>query len=228
MAAMVNYRTTEIVKKGKTLILFTANLQSFEVPGYIANVVSEAFEKYAEYMQDKTQFMYIRDIPELCVNEKHPYSYCSSPQEAIIAIDKWGLGLDMKQLTLAIYKELFKMARLQNIGSDGTFGEAVYSEGVGFYFAKLMTTFTPPCAEVKVTKKMRRAALRRWDLRPYNYHKWFHEGRIGKWIAPAIGYNLAESLYPNGFTSELKQAISDHPKWHKRSLRELNYEWLYL
>jgi hypothetical protein len=228
MAAMVNYRTTEIVKEGKTLILFTANLQSYEVPGYIAEVVSEAFEKFAAYMQEETQFMYIRDIPELCVNGKHPYSYCSNQQEAIIAIEKWGLGLDMKQFTLAVYKELFNMARLQNVGSNGTFGEAVFSEGVGLYFAKLMTTFTPPCAEVKVTKKMRRMAMRRWDLRFFNYRKWFYEGRRGKWIGPAIGYNLAESLYPNGYTYELKSAIVDYPKWHKQSLRELNYEWLYL
>ncbi len=227
MTDMVNYRTTEIVKKGKTLILFTANLQSTEVPGYIPEFVGEAFEKFAEYMKEDMQFMYIRDMPELCVNGDHPYSYCTNPREAIIAIEKWGLGLDMQEFMLTVHKELFNMARLQHVGSRGTFGEAVFGEGVGLYFAKLMTTYTPPCADVEITKKMRRAALRRWDLRYFSYRKWFYEGRRGKWTAPAIGYELAEWLYPNGYVSELKRAITATPKWYKDEVRQFNHKWLY-
>jgi hypothetical protein len=223
----INHSSSEITKNGKTLILLTANLSSTEVPAYITSVISEAFEKFSEYMQEKTQVMYIRDIPELCVNGDHPYSYCTNSREIVIAIERWGLGLDMMQFTLAVYKELFVMARLQNVGSEGTFGEAVFGEGVGLYFAELMTTFVPPCAKIKVTKKLRRAALLRWDFRFFSYRKWFYEGRRGKWIGSAIGYELAKSLYPEGKTYELKNAITAYPKWHKDSVWELNHAWLY-
>lgn len=222
MVRMTNHITTEIVSNGKTLILFTTNLRSYEVPGYIAERVTEAFEKLSEFMIEDTQVLYIRDIPELCIDGEYPYSYCSNSREAMIAIRKWGLGLNMEHFTVAVYKELFQMARLQNAGSSGTLGDAIFSEGAATYFAKLMSGMEPPFAGTEVTKRMRRAAVRRWDSRFFNFGRWFYEGRRGKWVGYAIGYELAEARYSRGVKSEVKDAVSADASHYKWLVRDFN------
>lgn len=193
---MSKYISTEIVKNGKTLVLLEASFDVFNVSEHVKGVVAEAFECLSKHIHDKTQVLYIRDIPGLNIDGKYPLGHCYNRHEAMISIPTWAVGsLDMHQLTASIYHELHHMARWQNVGYGTTLGEAILSEGIATYYEELMSGWTPPWAKVTVTKAMRRAAVREWDSDTYNHNEWFFEGKHGKWAGYAIGYELAQSLY---------------------------------
>ncbi|MGH7157458.1 MAG: hypothetical protein ACREGD_00040 [Candidatus Saccharimonadales bacterium] len=130
----------------------------------------------------------------------------------------------MKDLSLAVHQALFRLARLQNVGSSATLGEELFNQGVATYYAYRMTGWEPPIAAKKVTHRMRRMALRRWDIKYHGYSRWLGTGRLGR-IGRAIGYELAQVNY-GGYKQDefaLKHAIEASGSWYADKLWALNH-----
>jgi len=218
--------SVEIVEDGKTLILLTARLQDKHAINYIEDVVGYAFKKLAPYMKEKRQVLYIRDVPDFCIDGEIPSIACETATEAVLALPSWSLAPRSIQLfELSVYQALFLLTRLQNVGYSQTFGDEIFNLGLAAWFAHVMTGYDHPCAKLKVTKHLRRMALRRWDLRLRRYSRWFAGGERSKWKGYAIGYELAEINYGGGKDTafDIDHAVKAYGSWYPDKLWALNH-----
>lgn len=220
-----NHLSAEIVSKNKVLVFNATSLSSDYVSKHIEPIVREAFLNLAPYMQKDTQVLTIKDVPSLCTDGQ-PFTYFDSEQDATIAIPTWVTGhLDMKHLSLAVHQALFQMARQQNIGLSQTLGEEIFNLGVAAYYAHRMTGWEPSFAEQKVSRRMRRMALRRWGIKYRGYSRWLTNGRLGR-IGRAIGYELAKvnyASYSKDRDFALDHALQASGSWYADKLWALNH-----
>lgn len=221
-----NSYMTEITRDGKTLILFTARLHDKHSINHVEDVVAEAFKKISPYLKEKRQVLYIRDVPDFCIDGEIPSIACETATEVVLALPSWNpTPRSVELFELSVYQSLFLLARLQNVGHSQTFGDEIFNLGLAAWFAHVMTGYDHPCAKLKVTKHLRRMALRRWDLRSRPYSRWFTGGERSKWKGYAIGYELAEINYGDGtgIPFAIDHAVKAYGSWYPDKLWALNH-----
>jgi hypothetical protein len=191
-----NSYASEIVRDDKTLILLTAGLQKRSALKHIEGAVILAFEKLAPYLLEDRQVLYIRDLPDFCIDGEFPTVTCDANTEASIAIPSWSVERrNMELFEMSVHQALLLMARVQNIGHSRTFGDDVFSQGIAAHYATLMTGYKLPYEDMMVTKRLLRMALRRWDTRRY-YASWLAGGQRSKWRGHIVGCTLAIAVIP--------------------------------
>ena len=192
------YLSTEILRHGKTLILFVANFRDEHPTKDIEAIVADAFEKVSPYIKEDMQTLYIRDNSELTLKDGFYWeSKCSGKNEASIAMPRWGDDeFQVRHLTLAIHQTLYSLVRRQHTGANATFGDEVLSRGLAAYYASTVTGFEWPTAlnAHGVQKYMRRRILRCW----FRWYDSVHENWLPKpgdlLVATEVGYELAVLL----------------------------------
>lgn len=189
-----------ITSNGKQLIITAVSFSDLSVPRTTIAVVKEVFEKLAPFMKDDRQFIYIRDMPRLCIDGKYPGGNCYNRHEAMIALPNW--EIDEKQLVSTVSHELHHMARWQNAGFGDSLGGSILSEGVATLYEELQSGWTPPWSQASFTQDVLTDALDNWENKNYNHNDWFFRSDKGRWIGYTIGYQLAKKLYKNGFNLE--------------------------
>jgi|GEM_PF-1301477 len=193
-----NSHTSEIVKNGKTLILFAASFRYDHPTIRIKDIVADAFERVSPHLKEEMQVLYIRDNPDLCLkHDLYWTSQCSGPNEATIAMPRWGDdAFQMKYLTLAIHQTLYSMVRRQHIGANATFGDEVLSRGLAAYHACAASGYEWPSAlnANGVQKFMRTRVLRYWFRWYDHFDKHWQPSQGDFRIATEVGYELAEML----------------------------------
>lgn len=192
--------TVRIIAAGKTLQLFCVSLHGEEIPGHVRSNAEKAFKSLAPYLKNDDQVLYIRDIKFLAIDEKYVGGHCYNAYEAMIATPSW--QADEEQFIATINHELHHMARWQNPGYGETLGGAILSEGIATYYEELVSGWSSPWSQVKVSQETIDAAKKEWDNAEYNHSEWFFEGPHGKWAGYGIGYQLAKKLFADGFDLE--------------------------
>lgn len=221
-----NSFTSEIVRDGKTLILLTAGLQKKSALRHIKGVVVEAFEKLAPYMTEDRQVIYIRDLRDHSIDDEFPSITCGTTQEVTIAIPSWSVERHNVELfELSVYQALFLLTRMQNVWYSQTFGDEIFNLGLAAWFAHVMTGYNHPCADVKITKHLRRMALRRWELSPRRHSRWFAGGRRNTWKGYTVGFELAEINYGDGSSIPfaIDHAVKAYGSWYSDKIWALNH-----
>jgi hypothetical protein len=194
-----NSYASEIVRDGKTLILLTAGLQKKSALKHIEGVVIEDFEKLTPYLREDRQVIYIRDIPDHCIDGEFPTVTCDTNTEATIAIPSWSVERrNMELFEMSVHQAMLLLARVQNIGPNQTFGDDVFSQGIAAHYASLMTSYTLPYEGMMVTKRLLRMALRRWDTKRY-YASWLAGGKRSNWHGHIVGCALAMAVIPKHY-----------------------------
>lgn len=194
-----NSCTTEITEDGKTLILFTARLQDKHSLNYVEDVVAHAFKKISPYLKEKRQVLYIRDVPDFCIDREIPCVACQTTTEVVIAIPSWSTKpRSLELLDMAIHQAMIMLARTQNIGLSQTFGDEVFNQGIAAHYASLMTGHKLPYEGMMVTKRLLRGALRRWEM-PRFYNGWLAGGKRSKWRGHIVGCALAMAVVPKRY-----------------------------
>lgn len=190
---------SEIVRDGKTLILLTAGLQKKSALKHIESVVVEAFEKLAPYLREDRQVLYIRDLPDLCIDDEFPTVTCNTSIETSIAIPSWSVKRrNMELFEMSVHQAMLLLARMQNIGHNQTFGDDVFGQGIAAHYASLMTGYKLPYEGMMVTRRLLRKALRRWDAKRY-YASWLAGGKRSKWRGHIVGCALAMAVIPKRY-----------------------------
>lgn len=198
---------------GKTLNAFIVSFSGDPIPEYLEEVVANVFKELSIVMNDIEQVLYIRDIKFLAIDGIYPGGHCYNRHEAMIALPSW--KVDKKQLQASIAHELHHMARWQNVGYGDTLGGAILSEGIATYYEKLISGWTPPWADVELTKAMVQAARNDWDNNGYNHSDWFFESNLGRWAGYSIGYQIASELF------KAKFSLEDSVKVHSNDVKPL-------
>ena len=189
----------EIVEDGKTLILLTARLQEKHTITYIEDVVGYAFKKISPYITEKRQVLYIRDVPDFCIDSEIPSVVCRTATEADIALPSWSLApRSIELFELSVHQAMIMLARIQNIGYSRTFGDEVFNQGIAAHYASIMTGRKLPYDGMMVTKRLLRGALRRWNM-PGFYNGWLAGGKRSKWRGHIVGCALAMAVVPRRY-----------------------------
>jgi hypothetical protein len=194
-----NSYSTEIVRDGKTLILLTARLQDKHAINYIEDVVEHAFKKILPYLKEKRQVVYIRDVPDFCIDGEVPRVACETATEAVIALPSWSMApRNLELFDMSVHQAMIMLARVQNIGHSQTFGDEVFNQGIAAHYACLMTGYKPPYEGMMVSKRLLRGALRRWEMRRF-YSNWLAGGTYSKWRGHIVGCALAMAIVPRRY-----------------------------
>ena len=216
-----NSYASEIVRDGKTLILLTAGLQKKSALKDIEGAVVQAFDKITPYLSQHRQVLYIRDLPDYCIDDEFPMVVCDTATEATIAIPSWSVERrNMELFELAVHQAMLLLARVQTIGPSQTFGDEIFNQGIAAHYAAQMTGYTLPYEGLMVTKRLFRMALRRWESRRF-YHGWLAGGERSKWRGHIVGCALAMAVIPTrhgqsldvDFATKLPGRILDNHVW---------------
>lgn len=189
---------SEVTKNGKKLIFFAASLHNSPIPQQVEAVVAEAFEKLSPYMKEENQILFIRDIPDYCIDGEFP-AVCYASTEASIAIPSWSMDKrNVELLELSVHQAMLLLARTQNIGYNQTFGDDVFNQGIAAHYASIVTGYDLPYEGMVVTRRLFRAALRRWPTKRY-YASWQVGGKHSKWRGHLVGWALAMAVIPKRY-----------------------------
>lgn len=196
MQAMTNYRATEIVKNGKTLILFVANLRDDRPTTEVENIAAKAFERLSGYFKESKQVLYVRDTHGSPRSEWLWSTSYTDTTEATIGMPRWGDDeTQIENLTFAINQALYVLVRRQHVGVSNWFGSEVLNRGLSAYYAEAVTGYECPLRLRIKPDPLTRIMLSRSWFRPYeHYHgRWKPEaGDII--IATVVGLELADLL----------------------------------
>jgi hypothetical protein len=191
-----NSYTTRIVRNGRTLILFVANLRD-ELPTTpdIERTVKKAFDGVSEQLKEKVNVLYIRDNFDQSIEGGMYWSVrMTGTNEAIIAIPRWSEDkTQVEHLSLAINEACYGLVRAQYSGVPCLFGDEVLSRGFAALYAESVTSYEYPI-DREITKYMRSRMLNRWFR--------IHAGPNKSWtaklddlrMATLVGYELAHTL----------------------------------
>ncbi len=186
----------KITYKKKTLGLTILNTHAkacdFKV---ISRIVREEYKQLATYIHSAGQFLYIRDNPDLTIENRLPAGHTYFPTESMIAVPDW-TKIDYTELRAVIAHELHHMARAQNIGYGESLGEVLASEGLATYYEEVRTGRKAEWAVAKIPSSAINRAHNEWKSKDYNHYEWFYESPNGKWIGYALGYMLAKRQFP--------------------------------
>lgn len=195
----------EITYNQKTLLLVILNNNSKKCDHREAvKIAHEEFYLLAPYIQSKGQILFIRDNPELTIENRLPAGHTYFPTESMIAVPNWS-SINYTELRAVIAHELHHMARSQNIGYGSTLGEAIASEGLATYYEEIRSGRTAEWATIPLDKSVFRNALSEWNSDKYYHYEWFYDGPNGKWVGYSLGYKLAKQHFPK---FNLKQSVT--------------------
>jgi len=189
-----------VISNGKQLIITVVSFSDSSVPDLVISIIKEVFEKLAPFMKDARQFIYIRDMPRLCIDGKYPSGNCYNRHEAMIALLSW--EIDEQQLVSAVSHELHHMARWQNAGYGDSLGGSILSEGLATLYEELQSGWVPPWSQADFTQDVLADAIDNWENKNYNHSDWFFKSDKGRWLGYTVGYQLAKNLYKDGFDLE--------------------------
>lgn len=190
-----NSYTSEIVRNGKTLILFVANLRDARPTRRVEHMVEEAFDRVSKHLKEDKQVLYIRDNSDESLKAAVCWSVCiTSPREATIAMPRWGNDqVQIENLALAINEACFSLVRAQQLGLCNIFGDEVLRRGFAASYAEAATGYKYPLF-YEVTKYIRNRMLSRWYYFYAGSNKSWSPKRGDFYSATLAGYELAKTL----------------------------------
>lgn len=210
-----NSYTSEIVRDGKTLILFAANLKDDRPTTEIENIATEAFEKLSKLFKEEKQVLYIRDTHELRSKSELFWSISyTDTNEATIGMPRWGDDeTQIENLTFAINQALYVLVRRQHVGASNWFGAEVLSRGFSAYYAETVTGYECPLRLLMRPDRFRRLSMARHWIRPYETHygRWKPEA-VDLWNATSVGLEIAKLL--SGDDDPLAFCLEEGISWH--------------
>lgn len=209
-----NSYTTEIVRDGKTLILFAANLRDKGLTEGVREITGEAFERLAKYFKEDKQVLYISDAYIQTAKSEWLWSMSyNGVTEATISMPRWGNDVvQVKNLTFAINQALYTLARRQHVGASTWFGVEALNRGFSAYYAETVTGVESPLKSLIQRDRFRRLHMARYWIRPYEAHygRWKPQ-KIDLWVATAVGLEIAQLL--TGEDDPLDFCLGDGLSW---------------
>lgn len=210
-----NSFTTEIVRGGKTLTVFAANLKDDCPTPELEHIVIEAFERLSEFFKEEKQVLYIRDMYSLPTKNEHFWSTSfAGTAEATIAMPRWGSDdIQIENLTFAINQALYTLVRRQQIGASTWFGGEVLNRGFSAYYAETVTGYKCPLRLFIKPDRFRRLHMARYWIRPYDTWRGSWKPReIDLWVATIVGLEIAQLL--SGDDNPLEFCLEEGLSWH--------------
>lgn len=208
--------TTEIVKNGKILIVFAANLRDESLTAGIKHLATEAFERLAEYYKEEKQVLYIRDTADKGGKSELLWSIdYNDVTEVSIGMPRWGDDeTQIDNLVFAINQALFGLARRQHIGaSTWWFGSEVLNRGFSAYYAEVVTGQECPLRQLMKPDRFRRLHMAKYWLRAYDaYNTRWKPQTNDLWVATSVGLEIAQLL--TGEDDPLTFCVETGLTWH--------------
>ncbi|HSX06820.1 MAG TPA: hypothetical protein VLG92_03805 [Candidatus Saccharimonadia bacterium] len=210
-----NSYTTEIVRDGKTLILFAANLRHEGLTASIGQITSEAFGRLAKYFKEDKQVLYISDAYIRTAKSEWLWSMdFNGITEATISMPRWGDDTaQIENLTFAVNQALYTLVRRQHVGASTWFGAEALNRGFSAYYAETVIGVESPPKSLIQSDRFRRLHMARHWIRPYEayYGRWKPQ-EIDLWVATAVGFEIAQLL--TGEDDPLDFCLGDGLSWH--------------
>lgn len=196
-----------ITDSGAELLVQAASLDKTSQPQIPSNLKS-VWSKLAPFAKHKRHLIYIRDMVEQSIEGKWIGGYTPNGKEAFINLPSWNVSKE--ELTDALAHEMHHLVRWQATGYGRTLGEAIVSEGMACWFAKLQSGWKAPWIEEELpSKEMLDQIGKEWNDERYDHSEWFFDGRYGKWVGYRIGYRLVKCALGDVFNIEKSVCLDE-------------------
>lgn len=189
--------TSEIVRNGKTLILFVANLSDEHPALEVERIAAQAFGRLSRFFKEEKQVIYIRDIHQASFEtEQHWTVNYTDTTEVTIGVPRWGDDDFLTELlTFSINQALYALVRRQYTGKSTRFGNEVLNRGLSAYYAEIVTGYDCMLRSISEPDRLTRIKMARLWVRPYEhfYGNWKPDAG-DLWFATRIGLEIADLL----------------------------------